>query len=99
MNGRPFSSSIDVGMIQRGDRPRFAPEPREAFGVGGHICRQDLERDIAPQPRIVRAIHVSHAARADGGQDFVRTQARSDCQRHCGSRAGTDWEALSGREL
>jgi len=45
-----------------------------------HARRQDLDGDIPLQPRVVRAVHLAHAARSDGRQDLVRTQASSGSQ-------------------
>src|SRR6516225_6527160 len=36
----------DVGMIQRRQHLRFAPEARHAFGVSGEYLRQDLQRHV-----------------------------------------------------
>jgi hypothetical protein len=49
-------------MIERGEQLRFAFESRDARGVDGDACWKDLERDIAIQPRIARAIHLAHSA-------------------------------------
>src|SRR5258708_26625018 len=62
----------DVGMIQRGNRADFAFEAvREFF-------QRDFDGDIAAHAWIARAIHLAHAARADGLNDFVRTEPGSD---------------------
>ena len=53
------------GMIERGEHLRFACEPREPVGVAGERVGQDLERDIAIELRVARAIHLAHPARAD----------------------------------
>ena len=39
---------------------------------------QDLDGDIAPDPRIARAIHFAHAACSEQGDDFIgpKTSAR-----------------------
>ena len=66
------------GMIQRGERLRFALEAREPVGIACEGVGQDLDRDIAIQLRIARAIHLAHAARADLGGD-VRT-GRDGCR-------------------
>jgi len=49
-------------MVQRRKHPRFALETREAIGVGGERLRQDLDRDLATELRIVCAIDLAHAA-------------------------------------
>ena len=60
----------DVGMIQRREGLRFAREPREPFGVAREELGQDLDRDVAIQLRVAGAIHLAHAAGAEGGERF-----------------------------
>ena len=56
-------------MVQRGDRARFALEAL------GELLGRNLDGDVAAQARVVRAVHLAHAARADLGQDLVRAEA------------------------
>ena len=63
-------------MIQRGNRAGLALEALT------ELLRGDFDRHIAPQPRIVRAIHFAHSARADGGKDFVRAEFCAGRERH-----------------
>jgi hypothetical protein len=42
----------DVWMVQRALRARFLLEAREPFGVGGEGGGQDLDGDVATEPRI-----------------------------------------------
>ena len=55
----------DVRMIERGEQPRFALEAREPSGSRRERARQDLDRDVAAELRVARAIDLAHAARAD----------------------------------
>ena len=55
----------DVGMVQRREHPRFALEARESIGMARERRRQNLDRDIAPELRVVRTVHFAHAARAE----------------------------------
>ena len=41
-----------------------------------------LDRDVAAQPRVARAIHLTHAAGAEEADDFVGTQFRANRKRH-----------------
>ena len=52
-------------MVQRGEHPRFALEAREPIRVARDRARQDLDRDVAPELRVARAVHLAHAARAE----------------------------------
>ena len=72
----------DVRMIERRDRARFAIEAFEAAGLVGDIRRQDLQRDIAPKPRIARAIDLAHSAGAERGDDFVRGELLTGTEGH-----------------
>ena len=72
----------DVGMIQRREGLGLALESRQALGVGGEGRRKDLDRDVAVEPPVVRAVDFSHAASTQWRDDFVRTQATARRQRH-----------------
>ena len=38
-------------------------------------ARQHLDRDGAIEPRVARFVDLAHAARAEGGEDFIRTES------------------------
>ena len=65
----------DVRMIQRGQRLRFARESRQAIRIVRERLGQDLDRDVAIQLRIARAIDLAHAPFADLRGDFVDAEA------------------------
>ena len=67
----------DVRMIQRGQRLGFALEARQALGIVRERLGQDLDRDVAVQLRIARAIDLSHAPFADRRGDFVDAETRA----------------------
>ena len=54
---------------------RFALESRDAFGVSREHLGQDLDSDVAIEPRVACAIHLAHAAGPEGGEDLVRAEA------------------------
>src|SRR5580693_1174228 len=58
-------------MIQRRDRTRFALEPFTELFAGY------FDRDVPPQPRVPRAIHLAHPARADLRDDLIRSEFRA----------------------
>ena len=62
----------DVRVIEPRDGARFALEPLAAVGLSRDVFGQDLQGDVAVQPRVPRAEHFPHAAGADRGNDFVR---------------------------
>ena len=45
-------------------------EARQPLGVGGD---GHLQRDVAAEPRIVRSIHLTHAAGTERSDDLVGT--------------------------
>jgi hypothetical protein len=61
----------DAGMIQRSERLGLALEAREAIGISGDELREHLDRHVAIQLRIARAIHFAHAADAERAQDAL----------------------------
>jgi len=61
----------NVGMIQRRQRLRFAREAHHAVGIGRERVGEDLDRDLAIEPRVTRAIHLAHPSRAERAHDFV----------------------------
>ena len=62
-------------MVQRREDLRFALETRQAIGITGEGIGQDLERDVALQLRVLRAIDLAHPAGADLGGDLVDAEA------------------------
>jgi hypothetical protein len=85
-------------VLQLGDGAGLALEALLQVGRGGEVLRQDLDRDLAVEPRIAGAINFTHAARAGGRSDFVWAKPGSGVQRHeCprlawkGQRAQTRW--------
>ncbi len=61
----------DVGVLQLGQDLRLALETGEAVGVGGERLGQDLDRDLALQLRVGRAVDDAHPALAERGGDLV----------------------------
>ena len=57
----------DVGMIERRKHARFALEARQPIGIERNAARQDLQRDVAAELRVVRAIDLAHPADAEEG--------------------------------
>src|SRR5438477_12841861 len=66
----------NVWMIQAGDRLRFPLKPLLPLRICRHIFRQNLDRDVPPEPRILRAVHLAippapSGARTSYGPIFV----------------------------
>ena len=58
-------------MRERRDGAGLALEPRQASRVAGERRGQDLDRDLAPEPRVPGAVDLAHPARAERGEDLV----------------------------
>src|SRR5262245_49901967 len=71
----------NVRVIERGEQACFAFEARHTTGVGGEPRRQDLQRDLASQFRVARAIHLSHAAHTQQTQGCVGADLPPDLRR------------------
>src|SRR5262249_51694077 len=61
----------NVGMIERSQHFGFALEASHAAGIAGEGLGDYLQRHVALQPGVAGTIDLSHAARADGREDFV----------------------------
>ena len=68
----------DVGVIERRDGLGFSRESRATVGVIGQLRRQDLEGDLAIEPRVLGQIDLAHPARADLVQDLVVGEGVAD---------------------
>ena len=60
----------DIRVIQAARGARFLFEPALAIGIARECRRQDLDRDVALQLRIARAIDLAHAADAETSEDL-----------------------------
>ena len=69
-------------MVQRGQDCGFARESGQAIGVVRKRIRQDLQRDIAIELGVARAIDLAHAAGPKGREDLVGTKAITGGQAH-----------------
>jgi len=74
--------SQDIGMIESRHRSRLLLKAVQAIGFVGNEFGENLERDIAPESRIPRAINFPHATRTDRSDDLVGTQFCARRQRH-----------------
>ncbi len=85
IGGRDVFEAIDVTdvlVIERREHLRLAPEPGKPVRIGCPCVRQDFQRDVAIEFRVPGAVDLTHAARAEGGDDFVRTKPGSWAKRH-----------------
>ena len=62
---------------------RFALESRKPVGTGGNIFWQDVDGDVAIQPRVTRAVDLAHTTHTDGSGNSMGTETSTGGQRHC----------------
>jgi hypothetical protein len=70
-------------MIQRREDLRLAVEARQPVSIVDERIGKHFQRDIAMQLRVAGTEYLTHAALAEDGHDFVRTEGgfRSEGQR------------------
>ena len=85
----------DVRMVQRGDGARFSLKALTQLRVRCHLGGEHLDRNHPVEPRVARAIHLAHPARAEGGNDLVRAQSDSGSQQ--GSVLNTESSTITWR--
>jgi hypothetical protein len=72
----------DVRVGQLRDRAGLAIEALAELRVGGERGGKHLDRDRAIEARVACFVDFAHPARAKGGKDLVRAEARAWGQRH-----------------
>ena len=65
----------DVGVIERCEHLCLALEPGQPIGIAREVIGQDLDRDLAVEPHVARAVDLAHAAGAERSEDLVRAEA------------------------
>ena len=74
----------DVRMGEGRDAPGFALEALPADRVAAQFSVEQLDGDRAAEPSIAHPVDVTHPARAQRGEDFIRTEAGATGK--CGHR-------------
>ena len=89
-------------MIERREDVCFALEARHALGIQREGIGQDLDRDVATQSGVSGAIHLAHAAGANGGEDLIRPEASAQGEGQTGvlvDYSGLSSELVAKRRL
>jgi len=72
----------DVGMVQAGGGVGFPDEAVDGRAIAGQPLGDELDRHLTTEPRIARAIDLTHSARAERSQDLVRPELLAGGQSH-----------------
>ena len=72
----------NVGMREGGDGFGLPLEAGQRIGVICQAFRQHLDRHVAIEARVAGAVHLSHAARAEGSENFIGTKLIPGRQAH-----------------
>ncbi len=72
----------NVRMVQRRHGLRFALEAGQGAGVGRKSFGQDLDGDLASEPRVLRPVDFAHSAGAKRREDFVRPETGTGGEGH-----------------
>ena len=72
----------DVWMIEGCQRTGFTAQSREAVRIATERRINELYGDLAAERRVPRAVHLTHAAGAEFGNDLIRTQWRARSKPH-----------------
>ncbi len=86
----------DVRVLELGEQLCFALEARQTLSILGEGGRQDLDRDVALELRVRRAVDLAHPAFAQLGGDLVGTEARFIQAKPCRSRSGISRRSSTG---
>jgi hypothetical protein len=72
--GADIEHRADVRMIEGGCGAGLPPEALDRLLVGRQLAGENLDGDGAVQARVSRAIHLTHATRAEWLENLVRTE-------------------------
>ncbi len=64
----------DVGVVERACSTRFLLKPSQPVGISREGVGQDFDSDFAAQARVTGPIHLAHATRTQGRDDFIRPE-------------------------
>ncbi len=68
----------DVGVVDHRSRPRLADEPASPLLVPRHGLRQDLQRDLTAEPRVLGAVDDAHSPLSQLRHDAVMVDRPAD---------------------
>ena len=74
--------SDDIGVVEPADGLSFSGESPKTIFVRSEGGGEDLQRHVATEPGIARAIDFAHTAGADESHDLVRSDIKTRRERH-----------------
>src|SRR5262252_10090584 len=86
----------DTGIVQGCRRHGFLFESPQPILISRECAGQNLDGNLSIQPRIPRAVHLSHSTGADTGYYFVGAKLRTWGERHVDGGDYTPGAADSG---
>src|SRR5262245_35191798 len=89
----------DVRVIQRRERLGFAGEAREPCGIAREQLREHLDRDLAIERRVARAIDLTQSPGAERRADDVRADRRAGRDRHGFTTPPDRWMASTAAKM
>ena len=87
-----------LGWFRTPGRLRLLLEAAKPVRVLRERRGQDLDRDLAPEPRILRPVDLTHPSGADLAEDLVGAELGAGRQSHRASRPSTMKSSDSKRE-
>jgi hypothetical protein len=69
-------------MIQRGDGTGFAVKALAEIGIGRDVSRKNFDRHDAIEARVLGFVHLSHPARTERCDNFIRAESGAGGKRH-----------------
>ena len=88
----------DRGVVQGGEHPGLALEPRQALRVAGELLGEGLDRDLPAQPVVVGAIDLSHSAGPERAQNRIDPELRARREGHLSAAILWEGSPKRGRE-
>jgi len=87
---------LELPRYQRGGR-RISQqvEARDPVGIRNNQLGQDLDRDIATELGVLRAIDLTHSAQAEERDDFIGAKATTGGERHSCLLSSADYTVRS----
>ena len=72
----------NVRMIERRNSARLLTESPQRFGILHQLGREEFQRDVAAEATVTGAVHVTHTARTNRGQNLVGAEAGAGNEGH-----------------